>query len=77
MKRVLSLTLSLLMLFSVTAGLNITAFAGDSYYETEDNDNYSSADYVPVNSTIMVCVHLKTIPVILIGTSFPYLLRLR
>lgn len=26
MKRVLSLTLSLLMLFSVTAGLNITAF---------------------------------------------------
>lgn len=52
MKRVLSLTLSLLMLFSVTAGLNITAFAGDSYYETEDNDNYSSADYVPVNSTI-------------------------
>lgn len=52
MKRVLSLTLSLLMLFSVTAGLNITAFAGDSYYETEDNDDYSSADYVPVNSTI-------------------------
>ncbi len=48
MKRVLSLALSLVMLLSV----GLTAYAGDTYYETEDNDEYSSADYVPVNSTI-------------------------
>lgn len=52
MKRVLSLALSLVMLLSVTGGLGLTAYAGDTYYETEDNDDYSSADYVPVNSTI-------------------------
>lgn len=52
MKRVLSLALSLVMLLSVTSGLGLTAYAGDTYYETEDNDDYSSADYVPVNSTI-------------------------
>ena len=52
MKRVLSLALSLVMLLSITGGLGLTAYAGDTYYETEDNDDYSSADYVPVNSTI-------------------------
>lgn len=52
MKRVLSFALSLVMLLSVTGGLGLTAYAGDTYYETEDNDDYSSADYVPVNSTI-------------------------
>ncbi len=52
MKRVLSFALSLVMLMSVTGGLGLTAYAGDTYYETEDNDDYSSADYVPVNSTI-------------------------
>lgn len=52
MKRVLSFALSLVMLMSITGGLGLTAYAGDSYYETEDNDDYSSADYVPVNSTI-------------------------
>lgn len=52
MKRVLSFALSLVMLMSITGGLGLTAYAGDTYYETEDNDEYSSADYVPVNSTI-------------------------
>ena len=52
MKRVLSFALSLVMLLSITGGLGLTAYAGDTYYETEDNDDYSSADYVPVNSTI-------------------------
>lgn len=52
MKRVLSFALSLVMLMSITGGLGLTAYAGDTYYETEDNDDYSSADYVPVNSTI-------------------------
>lgn len=52
MKRVLSFALSLVMLLSITGGLGLTAYAGDTYYETEDNDEYSSADYVPVNSTI-------------------------
>ena len=52
MKRVLSFALSLVMLMSVTGGLGLTAYAGATYYETEDNDDYSSADYVPVNSTI-------------------------
>lgn len=52
MKRVLSFALSLVMLLSVAGGLGLTAYAGDTYYETEDNDDYSSADYVPVNSTI-------------------------
>lgn len=52
MKRVLSFVLSLVMLMSITGGLGLTAYAGDTYYETEDNDDYSSADYVPVNSTI-------------------------
>lgn len=52
MKRVLSFALSLVMLLSVAGGLDLTAYAGDTYYETEDNDDYSSADYVPVNSTI-------------------------
>lgn len=57
MKRVLSFALSLVMLLSITGGLGLTAYAGDTYYETEDNDNYSSADYVPVNSTIYgVCL---------------------
>lgn len=48
----LSFALSLVMLLSITGGLGLTAYAGDTYYETEDNDDYSSADYVPVNSTI-------------------------
>lgn len=52
MKRVLSFALSLVMLLSITGGLGLTAYAGDTYYETEDNDEYTSADYVPVNSTI-------------------------
>lgn len=52
MKRMLSFALSLVMLLSITGGLGLTAYAGDTYYETEDNDDYSSADYVPVNSTI-------------------------
>lgn len=52
MKRVLSFALSLVMLLSITGGLGLTAYAGDTYYETEDNDYYTSADYVPVNSTI-------------------------
>lgn len=52
MKRVLSFALSLVMLMSITGGLGLTTYAGDTYYETEDNDEYSSADYVPVNSTI-------------------------
>lgn len=52
MKRVLSFALSLVMLMSITGGLGLTAYAGDTYYGTEDNDDYSSADYVPVNSTI-------------------------
>lgn len=73
MKRVLSFALSLVMLLSITGGLGLTAYAGDTYYETEDNDDYSSADYVPVNSTIMVCVQIIVI-VIRIGTSLPCLL---
>lgn len=73
MKRVLSFALSLVMLMSITGGLGLTAYAGDTYYETEDNDDYSSADYVPVNSTIMVCVE-NMIP---IGISSLCLLRLR
>ena len=44
MKRVLSFALSLVMLLSITGGLGLTAYAGDTYYETEDNDDYSSAD---------------------------------
>lgn len=70
MKRVLSFALSLVMLMSITGGLGLTAYAGDTYYETEDNDYYTSADYVPVNSTIMVRVE----NMILIGISSPYLL---
>lgn len=70
MKRVLSFALSLVMLMSITGGLGLTAYAGDTYYETEDNDDYSSADYVPVNSTIMVRVE----NMITIGISSPYLL---
>ena len=41
MKRVLSFALSLVMLLSITGGLGLTAYAGDTYYETEDNDDYS------------------------------------
>ena len=52
MKRVLSLALSPVFVWVVTGGLGLPAYAGDTYYETEDNDDYSSADYVPVNSTI-------------------------
>lgn len=69
MKRVLSLALSLVMLLSVTGGLGLTAYAGDTYYETEDNDDYSSADYVPVNSTIMVYVENMIENMITIGIS--------
>lgn len=74
MKRVLSFALSLVMLLSITGGLGLTAYAGDTYYETEDNDNYSSADYVPVNSTITVCVLMAMMK---IGTSLHCLLLRR
>lgn len=69
MKRVLSFALSLVMLLSITGGLGLTAYAGDTYYETEDNDEYSSADYVPVNSTIMVYVENMIENMITIGIS--------
>ena len=52
MKRVLSFALSLVMLLSITGGLGLTAYEGETYYETDDNDDYSSAAYVTVNSNI-------------------------
>ena len=75
MKRVLSLALSLVMLLSVTGGLGLTAYAGDTYYETEDNDDYSSADYVPVNSTIYVENMIENMITIGISSLCPHRLR--
>lgn len=51
MKKILSLILSLTMVTAVTTGIDFSAYAY-TYYESEDNDSYSTADYVPVNSTI-------------------------
>lgn len=51
MKKIISLLLSLVMLFTITATLDFSAFAA-TYYESEDNDDYYSADYVAANSTI-------------------------
>ncbi len=51
MKKILSFILSLTMVTAVTAGIDFSAYAY-TYYESEDNDSYSTADYVPVNSTI-------------------------
>ncbi len=51
MKKFLSILLSIAMLFTITAGLDFSAFAA-TYYESEDNDDYYSADYVAANSTI-------------------------
>ncbi|MGN0531609.1 MAG: hypothetical protein ACI4IN_02290, partial [Eubacterium sp.] len=51
MKKLFSLLLSLVMLLNIVASIDFSAFAG-TYYESEDNDSYNSADSVPVNSTI-------------------------
>ena len=51
MKKRISIFLSFVMLISIISGFNLTANAS-TYYESEDNDNYSYADSVPVNSTI-------------------------
>ncbi len=51
MKRIFSAFLSLVMLIGITAGIHLSAYA-NTYYESEDNDDYSTADYVPINSTI-------------------------
>ncbi|MGN0528654.1 MAG: fibronectin type III domain-containing protein [Eubacterium sp.] len=57
MKKAISLLLSLVMLFSITAGLDFSAFAA-TYYETEDNGLYGSANPIPLNSTIYgVCAN--------------------
>ena len=51
MKKFLSLFLSIVMLFSITTGVNLTASAAD-YYERESNDSFYSADNLPINSSI-------------------------
>ena len=51
MKRIFSAFLSLVMLISITACIDLSAYA-NTYYESEDNGSYSTADYVPINSTI-------------------------
>ncbi|MGN0522803.1 MAG: hypothetical protein ACI4IG_00850 [Eubacterium sp.] len=51
MKKVLSLLLSIVMLFSITFGINLSVDAA-VYYESEDNNSYSNADNIPLNSSI-------------------------
>lgn len=51
MKRIFSAFLSLVMLIGITAGIDLSAYA-NTYYESENNDNSRTADYVELNSTI-------------------------
>ncbi len=51
MKKTLSILLSLVMIISITAGLDFNSFAG-VYYESENNNSYSKANSIPLNSSI-------------------------
>ena len=50
-KKVLSLLLAIAMLFTITAEIDLSVYAA-SYWEAESNNSYSTADNLPVNSTI-------------------------
>ena len=50
-KKLLSLLLAIVMLFSITAGIDLSAYAS-TYWEKESNDSFFSANTLPVNSSI-------------------------
>lgn len=52
MKRIFSAFLSLAMLIGITVGIDLSAYASSTVYETESNDYFSSANLITIGSTI-------------------------
>lgn len=52
MKRIFSAFLSLVMLIGITAGIDLSAYASSTVYETENNDYFSSANLITIGNVI-------------------------